>query len=69
MEVAYGIHVGTITSVVHAIKADRSGFDRDLSVAGRVMIETKEGQYAQRLVRIDKPSRFCLVASSLNVHQ
>ncbi|KAL8643385.1 MAG: hypothetical protein Q9228_000018 [Teloschistes exilis] len=31
------------------------GFDRDLSVAGRVMIKTKEGQYAQRLVRIDKP--------------
>ncbi|KAL9587520.1 MAG: hypothetical protein Q9212_000222 [Teloschistes hypoglaucus] len=30
-------------------------FDRDLSVAGRVMIKTKEGQYAQRLVRIDKP--------------
>ncbi|KAL8663967.1 MAG: hypothetical protein Q9202_003384 [Teloschistes flavicans] len=30
-------------------------FDRDLSVAGRVMIKSKEGQYAQRLVRIDKP--------------
>lgn len=68
MEVAYGIHVGT-RLVVHASKADRPGFDRDLSVAGRVMIKTKEGQYAQRLVRIDKPSMFCCVASSLNVHR
>ena len=31
-------------------------FDRDLSIAGRVMIKTAKGQFEQRLIRIDRPS-------------
>ncbi|KAI9798103.1 MAG: hypothetical protein M1833_005000 [Piccolia ochrophora] len=30
-------------------------FDRDLSVAGRVMVKTSEGNFVQRLIRIDRP--------------
>ena len=30
-------------------------FDRDLSIAGRAMVQTKEGAFAQKLIRIDKP--------------
>ena len=31
-------------------------FDRDLSIAGRVMIKTAEGDFENRLVKIEKPS-------------
>ena len=31
-------------------------FDRDLGIAGRVMVKTKEGGFAQRLVQTDRPS-------------
>lgn len=34
------------------------GFDRDLSIAGRVMVKTEKGDYLQKLVRIDKPSTY-----------
>ena len=34
-----------------------SGFDRDLSIAGRVMVRTTSGSICQRLVKIDRPSR------------
>ena len=30
-------------------------FDRDLSIAGRVMVKTKEGEFAQKLVKVDRP--------------
>ncbi|KAF2430277.1 peptidase M18, aminopeptidase I [Tothia fuscella] len=30
-------------------------FDRDLSVAGRVMVKTSDGKFEQRLVKVDKP--------------
>ncbi|KAF2197744.1 peptidase M18, aminopeptidase I [Delitschia confertaspora ATCC 74209] len=30
-------------------------FDRDLSIAGRAMVKTKEGTIAQRLVKVDRP--------------
>jgi aspartyl aminopeptidase len=30
-------------------------FDRDLSVAGRVMVKTKEGNFESRLVRVNRP--------------
>ncbi|KAL8953277.1 MAG: hypothetical protein Q9222_000843 [Ikaeria aurantiellina] len=33
------------------------GFDRDLSIAGRVMVKTEKGEYVHKLVKIDKPSR------------
>ncbi|CAP69085.1 uncharacterized protein PODANS_7_10450 [Podospora anserina S mat+] len=32
-----------------------SWFDRDLSVAGRVLVRVKEGGFEQRLVRVEKP--------------
>lgn len=32
------------------------GFDRDLSIAGRVMIKSKGGEFAQKLVKIERPS-------------
>ncbi|KAL1871295.1 hypothetical protein VTK73DRAFT_2163 [Phialemonium thermophilum] len=32
-----------------------SWFDRDLSVAGRVLVRDAAGQFAQRLVKVDKP--------------
>ena len=39
---------------------NRIGFDRDLSIAGRVMVKTKDGSIGQRLVKIDRPSQFPL---------
>ncbi|KAL8968989.1 MAG: hypothetical protein Q9183_002208 [Haloplaca sp. 2 TL-2023] len=32
-----------------------AGFDRDLSIAGRVMVRTEKNEFVQKLVRIDKP--------------
>ncbi|KAL8798592.1 MAG: hypothetical protein Q9182_006545 [Xanthomendoza sp. 2 TL-2023] len=31
------------------------GFDRDLSIAGRAMVQTEKGDYLQKLIRIDRP--------------
>lgn len=30
-------------------------FDRDLSIAGRVMVKTKEGNFESRLIKVDRP--------------
>ncbi|KAI9817822.1 MAG: hypothetical protein M1827_000941 [Pycnora praestabilis] len=30
-------------------------FDRDLSIAGRAMVKTKDGNFVQKLIKIDKP--------------
>lgn len=43
----------------------RLGFDRDLSLAGRVMVKNEGGDFIQRLVRIDKPSRGNIPPASL----
>ena len=32
------------------------GFDRDLSIAGRVMVKTTDGGFVQKLVKLDRPS-------------
>lgn len=32
------------------------GFDRDLSVAGRAIVKEKNGDFVQKLVKIDRPS-------------
>lgn len=34
------------------------GFDRDLSIAGRVLVKVKNGEFVQKLVKIDRPSMF-----------
>ncbi len=33
------------------------GFDRDLSIAGRAMVKNGSGQFTQKLVKIDRPSK------------
>ena len=35
-------------------------FDRDLSVAGRVMVKTRNDGFAQKLVKIDRPSKLAV---------
>jgi hypothetical protein len=35
-----------------------SGFDRDLGVAGRVMTRAKDGSIVQKLVKVDRPSKY-----------
>ena len=42
----------------------RLGFDRDLSIAGRVMVKIKDGSIGQRLVKIDRPSQSPLTLMS-----
>lgn len=43
------------------------GFDRDLSLAGRVMVKNEGGEYVQKLVRIDRPSKDVLFQASLRL--
>ncbi len=38
-------------------------FDRDLSIAGRVMVKTSGGEFQQKLVKIDRPSMLTLAFS------
>lgn len=33
-------------------------FDRDLGIAGRVMVRSEDGKISQKLVHIDRPSEF-----------
>lgn len=41
-------------------------FDRDLGLAGRAMVKTADGEFHQKLVRIDRPSMFlCILLMSL----
>lgn len=35
-----------------------AGFDRDLGAAGRVMTRAGDGSIVQKLVKIDRPSKF-----------
>lgn len=37
-------------------KWNMTGFDRDLSIAGRAMVKDNKGQFIQKLVKIDRPS-------------
>lgn len=32
------------------------GFDRDLSIAGRAMVKAENGDYIQKLIKINRPS-------------
>ena len=34
-----------------------TGFDRDLSMAGRAMVKSKDGSYMQKLVKVERPSK------------
>ena len=33
-----------------------TGFDRDLSMAGRAMVKDRKGRFVQKLVKIERPS-------------
>ena len=33
-----------------------TGFDRDLSIAGRAFVKAGDGSYTQKLIKIDRPS-------------
>ena len=61
---------GTLVSQLFEHKAAAKtkiviGFDRDLGVAGRVMVRGKDGSIQQKLVKVDRPSMTpCLVRNS-----
>jgi aspartyl aminopeptidase len=64
---ASGIHVREVIDFNRAMILIRTGFDRDLSLAGRVMVRAKNGCIIQKLVRIDRPSRILtLIRAQLN---
>lgn len=43
------------------------GFDRDLGVAGRVMTRAKDGSIVQKLVKVDRPSKYRAGRYFLNI--
>ncbi|KAI4158889.1 MAG: hypothetical protein L6R39_000448 [Caloplaca ligustica] len=45
----------TLQHVSKRPSLNQPGFDRDLSLAGRVMVKTEKGDFVQKLVKIDKP--------------
>lgn len=58
MEAAYGIHGNVLRNgeqFCFIFSSCECRFDRDLSLAGRVMVESGDGTYHQRLVKIEKP--------------
>lgn len=58
MVVAYGIHVkSSDLSLLKEGLIKITGFDRDLSIAGRAMVRLENGDFVQKLVKIDRPSR------------
>lgn len=60
MAVAYGIHVSRPNEYSATRGANPNlGFDRDLSLAGRAMVKMENGDYVQKLVKIDRPSMTC----------
>ena len=42
-----------------------TGFDRDLSMAGRVMVKDNDGRFVQKLAKIEKPSMTSLTTISI----
>ena len=40
------------------VLTDGIGFDRDLGVAGRAMVRTEDGSIVQKLLKIDRPSKY-----------
>lgn len=45
-----------IAGVWRHLLTDSAGFDRDLSIAGRAMIQHADGTFVQKLIKIDRPS-------------
>ena len=56
-EGVYGIRVNASLGSFGGAGTDIApGFDRDLSIAGRAMVEDDDGNYIHKLIRIDLPS-------------
>ena len=53
-----GTHVRYSDSegVLGTFAYNSTGFDRDLSIAGRAMIKNADGAFVQKLIKIDRPS-------------
>lgn len=63
MAAVYGIHVHPSDRAISGnggilVLSPCVGFDRDLSIAGRAMVKTDEGEYIHTLVRINRPSTY-----------
>ena len=67
MAVDFGIRVGSTLSCIQITNISdlcTQGFDRDLSVAGRVMVKTEDGSIVQKLAKIDRQSK-CRISPDL----
>lgn len=71
MEEGFGILVSRLCESDAGPQLTYIGFDRDLGVAGRVMVRAKDGSIQQKLVKVDRPSMapyiLCNSVSSINV--
>lgn len=66
-EEVFGILVSRLCERGVGPKLTYTGFDRDLGVAGRVMVRAKDGSIQQKLVKVDRPSMSsCLLCSSVS---
>ena len=75
MEGAYGTPVSGINRgygcnmlAILTKNSPKTGFDRDLGIAGRVMVREGNGSIVQKLVKIDRPSMVSLFRKLLHAH-
>ena len=55
--VHFGEHVFLYREKANNSLNNNTGFDRDLGIAGRVMVRESNGSIVQRLIKIDRPSK------------
>ena len=68
MVVAFGTPVRNIADHPTNILLMFTGFDRDLGVAGRVMTRASDGSIVQKLVKVDRPSKFPISFIECNLY-